>query len=195
MKTFILLAFGLVSVKAALLNYRGHNSLDLEDDMKGKTCFCNGNTDFYGRAPCTSDWPLGSGNLWCLVDDDESCFDAVPAGPIFISYEACKTASCTSSEFSCADGSKCIPESDKCDGNVQCFDGSDEAPSMCGCKSEEFKCPDEELCIPEKETCNAKTDCKDGSDEENCSPVNECGCLENQQGCNCGFSWSGSNGR
>lgn len=39
---------------------------------------------------------------------------------------------CTSSEFACADGYTCISETDKCDGNKQCDDGSDEAPSICG---------------------------------------------------------------
>lgn len=39
---------------------------------------------------------------------------------------------CTMDQFSCNGGSKCIPNTKKCDGVQDCQDGSDESSSFCG---------------------------------------------------------------
>merc|ERR1719203_2118717 len=58
---------------------------------------------------------------------------------------------------------------------------------MCSALIDQMKLP---VCVDVNlRSSNAPMkNCKDGSDEDNCSPVNDCGCLKNQLGCNCGFS-------
>lgn len=42
------------------------------------------------------------------------------------------SVNCTGDQFLCNDGSKCIPNTKKCDGVLNCEDGSDESTSFCG---------------------------------------------------------------
>ncbi|XP_012532761.2 vitellogenin receptor [Monomorium pharaonis] len=77
---------------------------------------------------------------------------------------------CPHEFFQCDDG-KCIPLENKCDGTINCNDGSDE--NECNifitCSKNEFKCKNNLECIPLTKYCDTKKDCTDGSDEhEDC---------------------------
>ncbi|MEM9072824.1 MAG: LDL receptor domain-containing protein [Myxococcota bacterium] len=59
------------------------------------------------------------------------------------------------------DGERAIPERNRCDGDADCVDGSDET----GC--EDFRCDDGSE-IPAAFRCDFDRDCADGSDEQGC---------------------------
>lgn len=54
----------------------------------------------------------------------------------------------------------------KCDGNLDCFDGSDEMDCSCE-NSSFFHCKSGE-CIPHISRCDNDPDCSDASDEMGC---------------------------
>ena len=51
------------------------------------------------------------------------------SGNLFSNFAA--PARCSLDEFKCASGLKCVPKENKCDGNDDCGDGSDEAGATC----------------------------------------------------------------
>ena len=66
-----------------------------------------------------------------------------------------------------------------CDGDMNCDDWSDEAPSLCGnCtfgSSERFMCRDGSMCIPASSKCNGYVgECVDGSDESTLAGCPHC---------------------
>ncbi|GAA6077980.1 low-density lipoprotein receptor-related protein 2a isoform X1 [Tachysurus ichikawai] len=75
--------------------------------------------------------------------------------------------SCSSTQYRCADNERCIPIWWKCDGQLDCRDGSDE-PSTCPvrhCRLGQFQCNDGN-CTSSHFLCNSNHDCPDGSDED-----------------------------
>ena len=71
---------------------------------------------------------------------------------------------CKSDQFACADGTKCIPESYRCDDYVDCNDGSDQSESLCTppCSADMFPCADQSQCIPRSKVCSGYVDgCRD----------------------------------
>ena len=74
-------------------------------------------------------------------------------------------------QFRCSSG-ECIPLQDRCNGQNNCLDGSDEA---CGCAeyctgNKEFKCNDNMCILFENKSpkCDGVAQCPDGSDELMC---------------------------
>jgi hypothetical protein len=82
------------------------------------------------------------------------------------SLDAC-AEQCEANEatFQCADGQETVPMSWKCDGEEDCFDGSDELGCPTGIS---FACADGQDTIPMSWKCDGEEDCLDGSDEVGC---------------------------
>ncbi|XP_065055467.1 low-density lipoprotein receptor-related protein 4-like isoform X1 [Rhopilema esculentum] len=75
---------------------------------------------------------------------------------------------CKDGQWKCLNSSSCIPVSWKCDGRVDCSNGTDEY--NCGkttCPLNNFTCKDG-TCIPKRWRCDGDPDCGDNSDEESC---------------------------
>nr|WBR46502.1 vitellogenin receptor [Coccinella septempunctata] len=81
-----------------------------------------------------------------------------------------KVTYCKSTEFKCAKSDRCIPFSQRCNGQPDCRLGEDEE----GCKPENH-CPvdhfmcDNGACIEEHKVCDLMFDCADKSDEHKCN--------------------------
>jgi len=71
---------------------------------------------------------------------------------------------CRSNEFQC-DNKQCIDVRERCDGDFNCIDDSDEED--CDCPSSDFLCPSGQ-CIKPEELCDDKNNCEDEADEINC---------------------------
>lgn len=101
------------------------------------------------------------------------------------------------SRFRCANGI-CIEAHKKCDGRVDCSDGTDEAKQLCTkptekpfCKNGLFDCLDNRTCINNTKRCNKKIDCPNGADEKACKcsdkKLNSCSqiCVDLAKGYKC----------
>ena len=93
-------------------------------------------------------------------------------------------ASCTRGQHRCGGADeKCIPHYWKCDGSVDCMDGSDEPAGSCPeriCKEGQFQCTNRN-CTLVTAICDGRNDCGDMSDEENCEhqcPEHEFKCVK-----------------
>ncbi|XP_061574688.1 sortilin-related receptor isoform X2 [Cololabis saira] len=80
---------------------------------------------------------------------------------------------CAAGQFQCQRPPRCIPEWQRCDGQLHCQDGSDEA--RCPTRGPLFcingtRCADGEACVLDSERCDGFLDCSDHSDEDNCTP-------------------------
>uniref|UniRef100_A0A4W3IBD4 LDL receptor related protein 1B n=1 Tax=Callorhinchus milii TaxID=7868 RepID=A0A4W3IBD4_CALMI len=100
---------------------------------------------------------------------------------------------CHFEEFACKNG-RCIQERWKCDGENDCFDGSDEDQDICynsTCPVNHFRCQNNR-CIPKRWLCDGANDCGNHEDESNetCSGKT---CQPNQFSCTSGrcipMSW------
>ncbi|KAK3104524.1 hypothetical protein FSP39_004009 [Pinctada imbricata] len=84
---------------------------------------------------------------------------------------------CNAGEAVCNDGVQCIPADYRCDGDIDCRDGSDEnCPSVGVCEPNEMKC-NNGRCVMKFWRCDGDNDCGDGSDELNCGtrkPTDPC---------------------
>lgn len=139
-------------------------------DEDSKTCpeaVCNPKDKFQCKTGGTCiprSW-LCDGETDCRDHSDEmNCTDAdiakaKPAHPVTCHKDY---------EFKCRTGGNCIKKEWKCDGEMDCADGSDEV----GC--ERRPCSDGErscdmgICLPKKKWCDGVEDCLDGSDEKDC---------------------------
>ncbi|KAH9498801.1 Exosome complex protein [Bulinus truncatus] len=92
----------------------------------------------------------------------------------------CVPHNCSSTEFKCNYGGKCIPKSLYCNDVFDCVDKSDEIGCKYECNSStEFQCGKIKHCIPLKWKCDGETDCADGTDEMHC----ERNCTEKEFKC------------
>ncbi|XP_048256632.1 low-density lipoprotein receptor-related protein 4-like isoform X3 [Haliotis rufescens] len=95
-------------------------------------------------------------------------------------------ATCKQDMFQCSD-TQCLPSRWRCDGEIDCRDGTDEldcgqgqsttsqppTTQAPGCKKNSFRCYSG-ACIPERWRCDMDVDCVDGSDEQDCTPDPRC---------------------
>uniref|UniRef100_A0A3P8N989 EGF-like domain-containing protein n=1 Tax=Astatotilapia calliptera TaxID=8154 RepID=A0A3P8N989_ASTCA len=89
-------------------------------------------------------------------------------------YTAKKT--CAATDFTCKNG-QCLPARWRCDGEVECADGSDEADSICRqtCPPEKFDCGGAaSKCVSLSWRCDGERDCENGADEEQCAADFQC---------------------
>lgn len=80
---------------------------------------------------------------------------------------------CQSNQFQCHTN-ECISIIWACDGNKDCFDGSDEVNDFCSthqCPAEYFRCNTTGQCIPNEWLQDGEPDCVDASDEKRCTTI------------------------
>jgi len=75
------------------------------------------------------------------------------------------------SRFECFEGTQCLHITQKCDGHLDCWDGSDEkyciGKSQCG-KPFQFHCQpgSDSVCVDAEKMCDGQFDCPQGYDEK-----------------------------
>ncbi|ESN95003.1 hypothetical protein HELRODRAFT_145809, partial [Helobdella robusta] len=70
----------------------------------------------------------------------------------------------------------CLENSAKCNGTVECKDGSDEKDCFHKCQDNQFQCANDQ-CVDINNKCDGANDCGDGSDEQNCCHLEYFKCL------------------
>ncbi|KAH9370046.1 hypothetical protein HPB48_001923 [Haemaphysalis longicornis] len=115
-------------------------------------------------------------HLGWICDGQNDCWD-------FSDEENCQTTtpqvSCPAMSFRCLNG-LCIPDSWRCDRDMDCEDGhngstsSDEKGCEYKCARDQFQCSDGE-CISLLNRCDGHPDCGDGSDEPPACRMRLCG--------------------
>lgn len=109
----------------------------------------------------------------CVRHEDSTARCSCPVGLILdVDGQTCVLSlPCATNQFACSSGANlCIPLAWKCDGEVDCKDGSDEA--LCASCLSGFSCLSGE-CISLDLQCNGQKDCRDGSDEKGCMACRE----------------------
>lgn len=128
-----------------------------------------------------ADCPDGSDELGCPTVNGSVTVAPVPTLP---QPHPPSPGRCTRGQFLCHRPPHCIPDWQRCDGQLNCQDGSDEAycptrgPLSC---VNGTRCADGEACMLDSERCDGFLDCSDHSDEDNCTSENQAYKVQNLQ--------------
>ncbi|XP_047676249.1 low-density lipoprotein receptor-related protein 1B-like isoform X1 [Tachysurus fulvidraco] len=136
---------------------------------------CTDNSDERGCESHCADGQFQCENRLCIsakwvCDGQEDCKngeDELNCKPANTAMTA--GASCSKSEYVCAEGGGCVSATSRCDGKNDCADGSDEVDCTRECNQNEFVCHNRAHCVPAVWRCDGVFDCLDHSDEENCT--------------------------
>lgn len=134
-----------------------HRHIEAFQCHNGNGCFgildlCNGIVD------CAD----GSDENLCHFSNKSNTLQSVNK----ISYRNKRQSTCSSIQWQCRDGN-CISFDGKCDGAVDCPDGSDETHTLCRnmrCQTNWFRCT-YGACVDGTAPCNGVSECADNSDE------------------------------
>ncbi|KAJ4920097.1 hypothetical protein JOQ06_027963 [Pogonophryne albipinna] len=132
------------------------------------------------------------GDVWTDIALDDLSFTAecTAGGPV-----TPQPATCSGDQYQCLFSPQCIPESWRCDGELDCGDQSDEdecpavvpgtLPPQDQCEDGQFQCLNA-VCLPSVLRCDGVSDCPHGEDENSC-PVLQCmlGELQCETGSGC----------
>ncbi|KAI2650475.1 Low-density lipoprotein receptor-related protein 1B [Labeo rohita] len=77
-----------------------------------------------------------------------------------VNYSDPRPTSCAQNEYVCVGGG-CVSAAQRCDGQNDCSDGSDEVDCIRECKEDEFLCRNRAHCVPARWRCDRVFDCLD----------------------------------
>ncbi|XP_056591842.1 low-density lipoprotein receptor-related protein 1B isoform X1 [Triplophysa dalaica] len=117
------------------------------------------------KTRCIPESFLCDGEKDCVDATDEANCDRVTSSHM----DTPTKLVCNAPSVLCQKTSKCLAQSQLCDGNTDCPDGSDERSCIYTCPdSGQFLCKDRRQCILKALVCDGYSHCSDGSDEMQC---------------------------
>ncbi|XP_039532284.1 low-density lipoprotein receptor-related protein 2 isoform X2 [Pimephales promelas] len=117
------------------------------------------------KTRCIPENFLCDGEKDCVDATDEDNCDRITGPSIKISTQPV----CISPSVFCHETSKCITQSQICDGKKDCPSGADEQFCMHSCPDpDQFLCKDRRQCVWRTLVCDGYPHCADGSDEQQC---------------------------
>ncbi|XP_067289019.1 low-density lipoprotein receptor-related protein 1B isoform X2 [Pseudorasbora parva] len=140
------------------------------------------------KTRCIPESFLCDGEKDCVdTTDEENCApvtDPSVMDPSKISTQPV----CISPSVFCHETSKCMTQSQLCDGKADCPSGADEQFCIYSCPDpDQFLCKDRRKCVVRTLVCDGYIHCADGSDEKQCPTCallcDQKVCLTNQQLC------------